>query len=211
MNYELGITNGGTCRSVLKGEDPSFIRHSSFAIPRFSRAFTIVELLMVVGIISVLVTITFSAVSGSMKRARTQKARALCMLVEQGVATYYAQKGEWPVSGLADKDPDSNSDVYTLSATEVREMVKKVVEETRKNNPMIDVSGLFVSTSSGEMGSRGYGMDFMTAIHGSKRNAKKIKLAQMYFGYPCPGTGYFRRFKMTYSPATDKVTVSTLK
>jgi len=172
------------------------------------RGFTIVELLMVVGIISVLVTITFSAVSGSMKRARSQKASALCALVEQGVATYYAQKGEWPVEP---GDPDNNSDVYTFTASQVRETVKKVVEETKKNNPMMDVSGLFVSTSSGELGSRGYGMDFMTAIHGSKKNAKKIKLAQMYFGYPCPGTGYFRRFKMTYSPATDKVAVSMQK
>jgi len=162
---------------------------------------------MVIGIISVLVTITFSAVSGSMKRARTQKARALCILVEQGIATYYAQKGEWPVEP---GDPDNNSDVYTFTGSQVREMVKKVVEETKKNNPMIDVSGLYVSTSDGE-GGRHYGMDFMTAIHGTKKNAKKIKLAQMYFGYPCPGTGYFRRFKMTYSPATDKVTVSMQK
>jgi len=169
--------------------------------------FTIVELLMVIGIISVLITITFSAVTGSMKRARSQKASALCTLVEQGIATYYAQKGEWPVDP---KDADNNSDVYTFTATEVREMVKKVVEETRKNNPMIDVSGLFVSTSNGEPGSRGKGTDFMTAIHGSKQNAKKIKLAQMYFGYPDPSTGNFRRFKMTYSPATDQVSVSTL-
>jgi len=167
--------------------------------------FTIVELLMVVGIISVLVTITFSAISGSIKRARSQKAAALCTLVEQGIATYYAQKGNWPVEP---GDPDNNSDVYTYTGSQVREMVKKVVEQAKEGNPMIDVSGLFVSTSDGEPGSRGYGMDFMTAIHGSKKNAKKIKLAQMYFGYPDPNTGYFRRFKMTYSPATDKVMVS---
>jgi len=169
--------------------------------------FTIVELLMVIGIISVLITITFSAVTGSMKRARSQKAAALCTLVEQGIATYYAQKDEWPDEP---KEADNDSDVYTFKASEVRETVKKVVEETRNSNPMIDVSGLFVSTSSGEPGSRGKGTDFMTAIHGSKQNAKKIKLAQMYFGYPDPETGNFRRFKMTYSPATDKVTVSTL-
>jgi len=166
--------------------------------------FTIVELLMVVGIISVLITITVSAISGSMKQARSQKAKALCTLVEQGIATYYAQKGEWPVEpGTQDND----SDEYTFTGSEVRDMVKKVVEETRSNNPMIDVSGLFVSTSNGE-GGRGHGMDFMTAIHGSKQNRKKIKLAQMYFGYPDPGTGYFRRFKMTYSPSTDRVSVS---
>jgi len=176
--------------------------------------FTIVELLMVVGIISVLVTITVSAVSGSMKRARSQKAAALCTLVEQGIATYYAQKGEWPVEP---DDPQGDSDVYTYKPEEVREMVKKVVEETKKNNPMMDVSGLFVCVpkgSSADVGGinyKGYGMDFMTAIHGSKKNAKKSKLEQMYFGYPCPGTGYFRRFKMTYSPATDKVTVSMQK
>lgn len=175
------------------------------------KGFTIVELLMVIGIISVLITITVSAISGSMKRARSQKASALCKLVEQGINTYYAQdpdnNGEWPVEP---KDSQGGSDVYVYTASEVREMIRKVVEQTRKGNPMMDVSGLFVSKTSGESGTRGYGTDFLTALRGTKKNPEGISLNQMYFGYPDPTTGYFRRFRITYSPSTDSVSVSTL-
>lgn len=166
------------------------------------RGFTIIELLMVIGIISVLMGITVSAISGSMKRARAQKARATCILVEQGIATYYAQKDEWPIEM---RNVDSNSDVYTLKASEVREMVKNVVLETKKGNPMMDVSGLFVAKSDS---SDAVGMDFLSAVRGTKRNPSGISLSQMHFGYPDPKSGHFRRFKMTYSPAADKVTVS---
>jgi len=183
------------------------------------KGFTIVELLMVIGIISVLITITVSAISGSMKRARAQKASALCTLVEQGIATYYAQQGEWPVASLnrdslkpnADESGNKNSQsktVYLLEASEVREMVKKLVEQTKKGSPVMDVSGLFVSNTSGEPGTRGHGMDFTSAVRGTKRNPAGIRLAQMYFGYPEASTGYFRSFKMYYLPTTDRVTVT---
>jgi len=88
-------------------------------------------------------------------------------------------------------------------------MIRKVVEQTRKGNPMMDVSGLFVSKTSGEPGTRGYGTDFLSAVRGTKKNPDGIPLSQMYFGYPDPTTGYFRRFVITYSPATDSITVST--
>jgi len=176
--------------------------------------FTIVELLMVIGIISVLITITISAVSGSMRRARAQKANALCTLVEQGAATYYAQNEEWPINfdGKSKNAEDGGSSVkslYVLSGAEVREVVKALVEATRKGNPVMDVSGLYVSTSKGEGNDvRGYGQDFMSAVRGTKKNPEGISLSKMYFGYPDEATGHFRRFKMTYSFETDRLSVS---
>ena len=188
------------------------------------RGFTIVELMMVVGIIAVLMGIVTTAASTSIKSSRTQKANALCALVQAGLATYREQKGEWPVNlptertnnegGGGKNDPEK----VVLTAAEVRQCVQKLVMEAKQNNPMMDISGLFVSRSDGEpMGKdadgrvgikAAYGMDFFTAVHGSKQSQKRMKVAEMYFGYPDPETGYFVRFKMVYSVPGDIITVS---
>lgn len=178
------------------------------------KGFTIVELLMVIGIIGVLLGIVTTAASSSVKMARSRKADALCRLVETGLATYYAQNDKWPVSfegkrgNSKDAYGDDNPDVYELTGSEVRECVKALVEETRKNNPIIDVSGLFVSRSPGESGDRSYGLDFLQAIHGTRKSAKKMKVAEMYFGYPTTENGWFRRFRMRYSLPGDTIMVS---
>ena len=168
------------------------------------RGFTIVELLMVMGIIAVLLTIVVSTTSGAIKQARKQRATALCTLVSQGIATYYAQKGEWPVEP---GEPSGDDSVYVYSASDANTMIRKVVEQTKANNPMIDVAGLFVSWNNGEPGSTDTGLDFMTAVRGTRKNATKMKLTDMHFGYPEAERGRFRRFIIQYSPASDSITV----
>lgn len=185
------------------------------------RGFTIVELLMVIGIIIVLMGIVVTAASNSVKSARASRADALCQAVQSGLATYYAQFEKWP-GGLGSKiesgsirarsnDEGANGqrddDMYVLDATEVRECVKALVDEAKMGNPMMDISGLYVSRNPGESGERYYGLDFMSAIRGTKRSPKKMKTAEMYFGYQDPSSGYFRRFKMVYSIPTDQLSV----
>lgn len=183
--------------------------------------FTIVELLVVMMIIVTLMGLFTSAVTGSIKAGRERRAAALCKVVQSGLATYYAQKGEWPGSlgsrvangfkgGANDEGAagQTDADLYVLTASEVREMVKALVDEAKKGNPLVDVSALYVSRSPGEKGGHDRGMDFMTAIRGTKQSKRKMKTAEMYFGYPESGHGYFRRFKMTYSIPTDAVAVS---
>ena len=183
---------------------------------------TIIELLMVIGIIGILMTIVTTAALGSLKTSRAQKADALCKAVEQGLATYYAQKDRWPGSigtriasgsfssrsndeGL---DYQSDDNKYVLEASEIKDMIKEIVRESKNGNPMMDISGLYVSRDAGEANGKGYGMDFMDAIHGTKRSPKKMSLGEMNFGYQDPSTGYFRRFKVVYSIPTDEMKVS---
>ena len=192
------------------------------------KGFTIVELMMVIGIIAVLMGIITTAASSSVKASRTRKADALCKLVQTGLATYYEQKGEWPWgNGLPpgnqddgagnSKDPDN----IVLSAAQVRQCVKAMVDEAKRGNPVMDISGLFVSRDPGELSGgsgakgqsaqpmkRSYGLDFIQAIRGTKQSPEKMKSGQMYFGYPDPETGYFLRFKMVYSIPSDSVIVS---
>ena len=197
------------------------------------RGFTIIELMIVIGIIGILMGIVFTAASSSVRAGRSTRADALCQTVQSGLATYYAQYEKWP-GGLGSKiengsirsrsndegrNNQSDDDLYVLTASEVRECVRKIVESAKEGNPLIDVSGLWVSRGDGESGGagegganggssrRGVGMDFMTAIHGSRRNSKKMKLNEMYFGYPDESSGAFVRFGMGYSIPTDQMTV----
>lgn len=175
------------------------------------KAFTIVELMMVIGIIGVLMGIVTTAAASSIRQARANKANALCKIVEQGIATYYAQKGEWPGGVNVDNlSQDYGSSTHTFSATEVRQIVADLVMESKNANPMMDISALFVSAKSGEKTDRNSGMDFMDAIHGTKKNPQRMKVAQMNFGYPETDHGYFRRFNIYYSIPTDEMKVTTL-
>lgn len=183
------------------------------------RAFTIIELLVVISIISILMTIVFKSVKGQMSAARSRHAEALCQAVESGLATYHVQNDEWPSpvgdwtkSGAPSRSnnegPGGNTDpnVVVLTAAEVKQVVKALVDEAKKGNPLMDVSGLWVSRASGEGGS-GYGLSFFDAVHGTSRSRKRMSTSEMNFGYPDPSTGHFRRFKMIYSIPADSLSV----
>jgi len=186
------------------------------------RAYTIVELLMVVSVISILLTLIFKGVSGSMADARARRTEALCHLVQSGLAAYNAQYGKWPsalqghvdsgsfpgpnTEGISGKD---DPEVYVLKDDEVRSMVKALVDEAKSGNALLDISGLFVSRDRGERDGRGFGLDFVSAIRGTTRSRRKMSTSEMYFGYPEASSGHFRRFKMVYSIATDVLTVTT--
>ncbi len=186
-----------------------------------NKGFTIVEMLVVIGIIGILLGIVTTAASSSMKQARKRKADACCVLVQQGIATYYAQYGKWPGSigsrienGIQARtneegsDGQSNPDKYILEATEIDDMIRTMIAEAKKGNPLMDISGLYVSRQSGEKTDRHHGMDFMDAVRGTKRSKKKMKVAEMHFGYPETDHGWFRRFKVVYSIPTDEMKVS---
>lgn len=171
------------------------------------KGFTIIELMMVIAVISILITITTGSIAGAMKRARSQRATALCAMVREGLETYYAQKGEWP---WGDKEVDHEDGYYWLTESETKDAIFKLVKEAHDHNPMMDISGLFVSTKSGEPGLKNRGLDFMAAVKGTKEYPKKIPASQLYYGYPTTDGGYFRRFVIKYSPVSDKIIVRKL-
>lgn len=182
------------------------------------KAFTIVELLVVITVVGILLGMVTVAASGAVKASRDKQADALCHLVQTALATYHAQMGHWPdaLQGKVDsgsfdrneegEEGESEDQMYVLKPSEVRAMVKAIVDETKKGNPLIDVSGLFVSRNPGEWKDVGRGMDFLSAVRGTKQSRRKMKTSEMYFGYP-DSDGYFRRFKMIYAIPNDHLTV----
>lgn len=188
---------------------------------RKRRGFTIIELLMVVSVISILVTIVFSSVRGSIAEARARRAEALCQTVQSGLVAYRSQYDEWPgrlggyiagdsIPNRPNREGDDathDPDKLVLDGSEVRELVKALVDEAKKGNPLMDISGLYVSRNPGEAGGKAYGYDFMEAVRGTSRSRRRMSTSEMYFGYPEPSTGRFRRFKMVYSVSGDDLAV----
>lgn len=175
---------------------------------------------MVVAILGILLGIVTTAASSSVKQARSRKADACCKVVQAGLETYYAQKGVWPgdiesklkgdKTNSEGKSYNSDADLYVLDPGDVDEMMRDILKEYKQGNPCLDISGLFVSRKQGNAGSKDLGLDFMTAIHGTKKdkNGQRMSTSEMHFGYPEAEHGYFRHFKVVYSKPTDQMKVS---
>lgn len=193
------------------------------------KAFTIVELLMVIAVISVLMGIVMTATSGSLRASRRDRARALCQTVQVGLSSYYAQRSKWPVDSLNNSPAARNAEgpgyrvdpnIYALTMKETHDAVRELVEQTKRGNPLIDVSALFVSTDDGKYGQKCWGKDFLQAatIKGMSNakgsggrelnNGRRLTVANMKFGYPEERNAYFRHFKILYSIPGDDLTVS---
>ena len=78
--------------------------------------------------------------------------------------------------------------------------MKKILDECKNGNPMFDVSGLFVSRDGR------YGLDFFSAIRGTRKTSRKMKVSEMQFGYP-NDNGHFSPLKMKYVAASDQLLV----
>ena len=196
------------------------------------KAFTIIELLTVMAVISILVTIVVVATNGALKSARLKRAESMRIVLEQAISAYYAQEGKWP-QAIESQLGSIDTDTYTLSESQAdalfQQIVKKSCGKDGRQSVLVDVSALFVCEASNcgngnkgcydqhVRGKDGYcgnghcrpGLDFSEAVkNGSKRH---LSISQMAFGYPGAEYGKFCRFWVTYNSRTDAVTVSLRK
>lgn len=181
---------------------------------RRSRGFTIIELLTVVSIIAVLLTIVISAASGAIKTARLNRAQAMSRALEQAIFAYHAQENKWP-GAIETTGVNSREEKVEFSAKETDGIFQAVVgkgygKSGGTRSVLIDATALFVARSSklhGNGSNKDLGMDFLQAAN---RNSKHhINFNDMAFGYQDPSTGSFRRFRVTYFPKADSVSVSS--
>ena len=109
-------------------------------------AFTIVELMMVAGIIIILMGVVTTAAAQSIRSSRSRRADALCSLVQAGMNAYYARYDQWPgsigsqiangtINSGGNREGAGNTtdnDKYVLSGTEVRSCVKALVDASEQ-------------------------------------------------------------------------------
>ena len=200
---------------------------------RFSEGFTIVELLVVIAIIAILAGAITMGVNGRFYKSRMGQAKAMRNVLQSGLGTYYARKGEWPAA-IKSKVDYTGGDSVLLTASEADQCFREIVKvSTGANaNPVMDPSGLVVASGVGEYGcidinkdwepARKIGIvddsdhrcdgkncrrgrDFRDAT--KKGSKSKIPLSSMNFGYIGPNYGRFCRFRLFYYPKSDTVRV----
>lgn len=128
---------------------------------RVKKGFTIVELLVVIAILGVLLGIISSAAMSSIRNGRDRRADAMCTVLNQAIATYYAQKDKWPgvIEAKAKNGTGTDNDEYALTPEEIDKVFQEIVKESVGQNatsPLLDASALFVANSS-KLGNSGYG------------------------------------------------------
>ncbi len=182
------------------------------------KGFTIVEMLMVIAVLAVLTGIVTTAAASAIRQARTRRAEAMRMVIQNGIATYRAQHGYWPprsgdLQTWANDGLKVNAHVDYLSNEEYDKMMSFLVKEcvNKTASPVMDVSGLTVATrSSANRGDgKGYGQDFRSAVAKNKKHGSTLKVNEMVFGYSTTKEGYFRRYVVKYNADSDSVTVLT--
>ena len=165
------------------------------------RGFTIVELMMVIGVIAVLMTIVTTTAMSSMRGSREKRTEAMKVALQAAIVAYQARdsEGKWPrpINDLADQ-----AETGVLSENDAQTVFRMVVQKS-----LVDPNGLFVAPS-GVLDGKGSGRSFADATNGKPPRRQGIAVSSMVFGYQGKITGKFHRFNIVYHAETDSVTVS---
>lgn len=185
------------------------------------RGFTIVELLVVVAVLGVLMGIISTAASSVIRKARVRKNEALRTLLQQGIATYQAQRGYWPPSKSGQlenwaKDGFTKQDeTGYLTDSQYDEMMRHLMKEclNARGNPIMDVSGFAAARVSAVNGRKdrdgkpSCGAEEVQTWVAKQRAGNGPKSNEMVFGYTNPEQNHFRRFRVRFYPESGSVKV----
>lgn len=174
------------------------------------KGFTIVELMMVVGVIAILMTIVTTASMSAMSSSREKRRDVMRAALELAIDTMHAQdrEGKWHPKIESFAEEEESGVLDEQSAQDVfRDIVKKSVKR-EGGVQLIDPTGLFVRPSGG-----GAAKSFADArsVNGRAGDGTStgIRIGSMVFGYQGKNTGKFHPFNIVYDAQTDRVKVST--
>ena len=173
------------------------------------RGFTIIEMMLVIGVLSILVTIITNASINAIQSAREKQKEAMRVALQAAIANYQASdsQGRWP--GALDAISDAGRTVV-LTDEQAQNVFRVVVQKSAGENgaalPLIDPHGLCVAPTGAQDG-RTAGMRYDDARHGDGRRRRKFGISQLLFGWQAKASGKFHRFNIVYHAETDSVTV----
>ena len=170
------------------------------------KAFTILELMVVMAVIGVLLSIVVTVTGSQIKQSRGKRRQSMAIVLREGINTYHARNGKWPGQLESCADNGTSTTLKGSAADNVfREVVKGSIGAGK--NPYLSPSSLFVAPS-GVSDNKTFGVDFSAARTGYGKAERKIGVSEMSFGFQHPDTGHFRRYRIVYNAASDSVDVT---
>lgn len=194
------------------------------------KGFTIVELLVVVGIIGILLGIVSTAMIGAVRNGRAKRAEAMGKVLGQAIASYYATEGKWPDAIESKASNMGDKETVTLTKDEADQVFRQIVEKSVGSGASmqyVDAHALFVAVTrnlknngEGCYGNHGdsaftsycgdkkcvNGMDFSLATNPKAKTNYRVN--ELSFGYQSTKEGKFSRYWIVYNGRTDSVSVS---
>ena len=173
------------------------------------KAFTILEMMVVISVLAILMTIVTISASNAIRSSRAKRRDAMRAALQAAIATYQASnsQGEWPGALQAVADAGRTVVLTEEQAQNVfRVIVQKSAGESGSPLPLIDPHGLYVAPSGAKDGVT-TGMTYDEARRGKEFSRRKFPVSNLLFGYQGPNSGKFRRFNIVYHAETDSVTV----
>ena len=178
--------------------------------------FTIVEMLMVIGILAALMGIVTTAASAAIRQSRDRRTAAVKQVIQTGIGAYLSQYNSWPpkngkLQSWMENGLSGGKHVDFLSADDYDEMMTELAKKSlgsKTTSPVMDFSACVVATKTAAAKKTGRGQNFTEAIKKKKKHGSTLKLSEMVFGY-ITKDGYFRRYLVQYNADSDSVTVMT--
>lgn len=134
---------------------------------RNNKAFTLIELIVVVGIIGILVGIASPRFTGFTKDASVSAMLADTKVLEDAAMVHKIEEGEWPTDGIAKLSPE----LEAIISGETAKKISKSVKEKDIQNLKGKLSDYAIITSSGEY--EGY-VVHVKGVVGKKKGEKTI-------------------------------------
>ncbi len=156
---------------------------------RNRKAFTIMEMLVVVAVMAMIATLATGAVMKSMRTMREKRINATISGLQMALNNYRAQKNEWPFD-LSDLQRVSPT-LYKVEGEKNAVVFQKLFES---DTTYIDPSSILTRVKGSRM---------------SVREALEKGQTTLPLGYPEPSdTSEFKFFSVQFNLATDSVKVS---
>ena len=104
--------------------------------------FTLLELIVVIGVIAILVGILFPAVNSARTKAREREATATARAFENAIMVYHADKGVWPVDDVTFLNMGG-----TLTLAQHGTLITKLVQPNSGGQPYWETPGYVTNWS----------------------------------------------------------------
>ena len=118
------------------------VPRSPFPVPRSRPAFTLVEMLVVVGILAVLVSVSLASFTSMTKKAQKAKGQELVHNVATALEKIYQEEGSWPKRILAGSNNENGIDANVAYAIAKHNGLSLSYDDSKQKTTALDQCGV---------------------------------------------------------------------